>query len=575
MKIGHPAMKIACFDRGIGELLQTNYYHIPRFQRPYSWERDNVEDFWSDAIVGSPGDYFIGSIVVYRITQNDRGVVDGQQRLTTVMLILATLRNAYRDLNHGDLEQGVQKWIERVNVENKSLFVIQTESSYPFLHDHILSATPPDTEPVIGPEEIRIKTAFDIINAKLTEMRLAASNGLTGENASKAQVKALSAVRDKVMALKLIFIELDNEDDAYLIFETLNTRGKDLKTGDLVKNHITKYLRGKNANLDSVKDKWNKLVETLEESEEDLDLDEFLHHYWLSVADYLAAKNLFKTIRKTITAAKCKEFLDALVRDSVYYRSLFEPSSKKWSKNEFTLRNSLMALSQFKVSQHAPFVLALLREYARKRAGLAEVRNALRMLESFHFVFTAITAQRSGGSLAKWYSVAGRDYSRATDATARQKVIADLRKRLKSVLPSEAEFEIRFLSLMFLDDVTKQKKLVQYVLGSFSTYYSHGVAIDGDQMTIEHVAAQNAATGASTINKNKVGNIGNLLYVSSALNDKLGNRPFADKLKVLVASKVPMDPFIANPARDSWTEADVDARAKELSKLAYKTIWKI
>lgn len=567
-------MKIACFDRGIGELLQTNYYHIPRFQRPYSWERDNVEDFWSDAIVSNPGDYFIGSIVVYRITQNDRGVVDGQQRLTTVMLILAALRNAYREVNQGDLEQGVQKWIERVNVENKSLYVIQTESSYPFLHDHILSATPPDTEPVIGPEELRIKTGFDIINAKLAEMRKCAAAGLVGDAASKAQVKALSAVRDKVMALKLIFIELDNEDDAYLIFETLNTRGKDLKTGDLVKNHITKHLRGKNANLDSVKDKWNKLVETLEESEADLDLDEFLHHYWLSVADYLPAKSLFKNIRKTVTAAKCKEFLDALVRDSVYYRSLFEPSSRKWTKNEFGIRNSLLALSQFKVSQHAPFVLALLREYYRRRAGLAEVRNALRMLESFHFVFTAITAQRSGGSLAKWYSSAGRDYSRAGDAAARHKVIADLRKRLKSVLPSEAEFDIGFQNLTFLDDVTKQKKLVQYVLGCFSTHYSQGVAIDSDQMTIEHLAAQNAAPAAAAISKPKVGNIGNLLYVSSALNDRLGNRPFSDKLKVLAASKVPMDPYIADPTRVSWTEADIYARAKELSKLAYRTIWK-
>ena len=70
--------------------------------------------------------------------------------------------------------------------------------------------------------------------------------------------------RDKLLGLKVIFVELDNEDDAYLIFETLNTRGKDLSPSDLVKNLLTRYIKPKNPDIDSVKIIWSRIVENIE-----------------------------------------------------------------------------------------------------------------------------------------------------------------------------------------------------------------------------------------------------------------------------------------------------------------------
>jgi uncharacterized protein with ParB-like and HNH nuclease domain len=88
-------MKIRSIDKDIRDVLESGFYRIPRFQRPYSWDRENIEDFWNDVVINSDADYFIGSMVVFKPPQADTAsVVDGQQRLTTITMILAALRNA-------------------------------------------------------------------------------------------------------------------------------------------------------------------------------------------------------------------------------------------------------------------------------------------------------------------------------------------------------------------------------------------------------------------------------------------------------------------------------------------------
>src|SRR5438309_934680 len=58
-------MKITCLDKQVGQFLKESFYRIPRFQRPYSWDRTNIEEFWNDAVVENEAQYFIGSFVVY------------------------------------------------------------------------------------------------------------------------------------------------------------------------------------------------------------------------------------------------------------------------------------------------------------------------------------------------------------------------------------------------------------------------------------------------------------------------------------------------------------------------------
>ena len=84
-------MKIESTDKEIRTILQSGYYRIPRFQRPYSWEKDHIQDFWNDIVIDSEDDYFIGSMVVYKQEKGYFGIVDGQQRLTTITIFLLSL----------------------------------------------------------------------------------------------------------------------------------------------------------------------------------------------------------------------------------------------------------------------------------------------------------------------------------------------------------------------------------------------------------------------------------------------------------------------------------------------------
>ena len=129
-------MKIACVDQEIRKILETNYYKIPRFQRPYSWDKDNVQEFWSDMESHKPSEFFIGSMVVY-IKGNYRHIVDGQQRLTTITILLAALRDKFISIDLESQAKGLQKLIERTNLDNDEEFVIQTGSSYPFFQQQI------------------------------------------------------------------------------------------------------------------------------------------------------------------------------------------------------------------------------------------------------------------------------------------------------------------------------------------------------------------------------------------------------------------------------------------------------
>lgn len=126
-------MKINCIDKDILGLLQSGFYKIPRFQRPYSWDKDNIEDFWNDSIVESPKDYFIGSFVVFKSSNNVYGIVDGQQRLTTITIILCCIRDIFLEEGHKQLAEGVNSIIEKTDLRNEKQYVLQPESSYPYL----------------------------------------------------------------------------------------------------------------------------------------------------------------------------------------------------------------------------------------------------------------------------------------------------------------------------------------------------------------------------------------------------------------------------------------------------------
>src|SRR2546422_5504790 len=158
-------LEIKPVDQTVKNLLETSFYRIPRFQRPYSWDRENVDDFWADAVVAEDPDYFIGSFVLHKSKSNPDTlfVVDGQQRLTTITLLLAAVRDHLDGLAKKDLATGVQKLIERPDINNEQQFVLQSETPYPFLQEYIQKYGAAELPASSGAEEDALKAAFDYL----------------------------------------------------------------------------------------------------------------------------------------------------------------------------------------------------------------------------------------------------------------------------------------------------------------------------------------------------------------------------------------------------------------------------
>jgi hypothetical protein len=169
---------------------------------------------------------------------------------------------------------------------NDSLrYVLLTESSYPYFQEYIQKLGKPELELSPDPEERGIMDAYQHASSRFKQVvgGIAGDPGLDPEKKSKAIRDRLVVYRDKILSLKTIIIELDDEDDAYVIFETLNTRGKDLEPEDLVKNHLARLLLAKSADMDPTRTRWTKVVEAITESGAKLDMSTYIHTSFLAL----------------------------------------------------------------------------------------------------------------------------------------------------------------------------------------------------------------------------------------------------------------------------------------------------
>ena len=252
-------MKFTSNRREMQTLLRSGYYQVPRFQRPYSWTREELDELWSDVVMeGAPG-HFIGSIVAFSAGPDEYGVVDGQQRLITVTILLCCIRNQLNRAGHSDLADGLHTTvIERPDLKSQPQCVLQPQTSGEFFYTTVQRRSATHASSRKAPaheEEVNLLTAHVHLNDKVAGALAAIGSDTTlSEDAKNDTIlQKLKNMRDRLLRLSLIFVELEDEDDAYLMFETLNARGKDLRASDLVKNHLAKHLRKPTKTVDSFK----------------------------------------------------------------------------------------------------------------------------------------------------------------------------------------------------------------------------------------------------------------------------------------------------------------------------------
>lgn len=562
-------MKIQCQDHSVEFILQSHYFEIPRFQRPYSWERDNWEEFWSDVFLAKHMDYFIGSVVTFAKGQY-KAIVDGQQRLTTITLLLAAIRNGYRQFGFQDRASGAQGFIERNNKNNEATFVLKAETSYPYFQTAIQRAEPQLFKATLGDEEILLQAAFKFFSEKVDD-ETAKINTLdgVGESTRKSRIKnRLDALRDTLLSLKLIYVELDSEDDAYQVFETLNTRGKDLATTDLLKNHLARLLREKNPLSDDVKVRWSLMSDNIKAiSADGIDLDGFLYHYWLSTNAFTQKRDIFKVVKETVkNKGSAKKLLDDLLAFSGVYRDLYEPSLRKWRTDELEVKSTLEAINRFRVKHPMPLMMTALHKYDSKTLSKAELLRILQVIEIFTFVNTSLMNARSSGGVAQMYAFHAKTLVSANEPVRRQKAINEFAMKLALKLPTQEVFLEKFRMLRYSDKFATQKREVQYVVTKLFSWMFPAVAINPSEMSIEHIEPQSSMAMIDTA----VASIGNLWFLKTAFNNNLGNATAAFKLAKYKESQLPCDSTLANAT--TWTQTEIEKRTTELGERFWSVV---
>lgn len=559
-------MELTTTSRSLREILKAHFFFIPRFQRPYSWTRDNVEELWEDALQGEAGDYFIGSMVVYRQSLDTRAVIDGQQRLTTLMMLLCALRDAAQAQGHTALANGTHGFIERRDENDESRFVLATETSYPYLQDEVLSRDEAELDERAGREEQGISEAYDRIKEFVDDLVTSVLDDPTLREDRRQSLlgKRLQEVRDRVLNLKLIFIEVGDQDEATTIFVTLNSRGKDLEPADLIKAHLLALMPRKSG-LDRPLEKWQSIVERFDASSAQPKMTDFLMTVWRSRYENVSSKNLSRRVRRVVKKGDARRFLDELLADAEMFRQVVEPEYRAWRKPEFEARESLQFFRDFGIKIPAPLLLSLLRCFDRKEITYKQLRRALKAVEDYHFAYNTLANKSSSGGISAFYSRRARDLAGAPDKGARSLVIDELIAELRAKRPTSTEFDEAFTNLWLTDSVTSEKKVVQYILRRLYQHEVAGSGTDFSKMTIEHLTPQ-------AVDSSEVGRIGNLVLITGALNTKLGDKPFAHKVPLLKAAKADWIPSEVLRA-SSWTDEDIEKRTRSLAKTGRTSVW--
>ncbi|AKU14949.1 hypothetical protein VV02_02160 [Luteipulveratus mongoliensis] len=526
-----------------------------------------MQEFLDDLIDAKSEGYFIGPMVVYKAGFR-YAIVDGQQRLTTITLLLSVLRDYLNDLGETDRADGIHNFIETKDEENRKHYVLQSGAAGGHLYDNYLSAVRGERKVATNEDQRNIDAAVkDLrsqLESKLEDRRV---GDATEDQIRDHTIAYLSDVRARVLSLNVIWIPLESEQQAYAIFETLNSRGKDLDTVDLVKNLVFSGLPAENADHDPHAEDWRELRRVLEEDGKRAVPNMFIHHWWLSWAPFVAERRVFGKISDHVKAEKLShsDLLTALLNNARLYAKITNPAGAKWDREFNPVKEALEALLVFGVRQPRPLLLAALRAHSEDRLSLKQLTKLLAAVESFHYITTAVMRLSSSGGVSKMYATFAHRLTEADNKDDAGQVLTDIRSALKDRIPEDG-FEPAFLErLRYSKAEADQKDLVFYTLGRLQRGLRPKHPLERGSCNVEHIHPQSSGTEWAS-------QIGNLVWLPKSLNDELGDKSFKAKKAILEKH---VDQLVLDGAMESeeWSEDAVIQRGRILAQLAVEKVW--
>ncbi|MEH2022722.1 DUF262 domain-containing protein [Nostoc sp.] len=574
-------MELHAYTKTISDLFSVKKkYIVPRFQREYSWTKEEVSELWDDIISNvsinddqnfTHEEYFIGSLVLVGDDQSlSLQIVDGQQRLTTLTILLSALCQRFKDIGRDLLAKGIyDNYISGKNDEGEEYFKLENESPKPFFQTTIQYIDKEKHTPSSEEEKTLLSAYNDIYT--YTSRESLKEKFKFNELDDELYEKILKVVREQVVNyLKIIYITVAEENEAYTIFEILNARGKNLSFVDLIKNKVFKELDKKHPD-DFAKTKWKELKKVIGSRDGVGNLETFIRHWWIARYAYVSKEKVYKSFEKNWSSdeIEAKKFLNDLVHDAKLYVKLASPVVEDFKQmEEKDLYRSLLALKIFNVSQQRPFILSLFKVREKKLISLNEMKDIVSFLEKFHFFFNAVSSMRPSG-IEGSYSKASRELFAAQDKNSAKKVIDNLKANLVSRLPDQNTFIEKFSKLRYIKDYTKDKKLIQYIFSYIESIKQTTSEFKPDSITLEHILSQSSGS------ENYIGSIGNLLPLGEELNGKCANKPLVSKIKIYKDSNFELTQEFAKEEIKDWGEKEIKDRTNSLAQYCYDFVWKI
>ncbi|MGP1625229.1 DUF262 domain-containing protein [Prevotella koreensis] len=536
---------------GIGTLIKNRSLRVPIHQRPYSWFDEHVLALLNDIKSNfNEEEYFLGTVVLTESNSNYE-IVDGQQRITTVSLIYACLRDSFSEERDSDDIQ--TKYLSTYDIRTKEYLprIELSQQDNDFYRSLIINK---NTDfKVQRSSNQKIKDAYSLIKSEIKKLL---ENNNNDENILIDWKEFLDN------KLKVVSIAVPNDTNAFTIFETLNDRGLALAQIDLLKNYL--YSKA-NTRLDEVQKSWIELISKIESEDESLLLT-YVKHFWFVNYNFIRERNneLYKNIKENIkNSTSVTTFVNNLKNDAEIYLAILNNNSSFWNSYDNICKSYIETLNYFNLEQYRPLVFAVLKKFLPE-----EVMKSLKLIVSW-LIRNLIVGSMGGGTLERAYADKARDIILGKINTA-----SILRDSLTSIIPQDEIFKEQFKVA-----TVSQAKNARYYLASMENYKrgkSHPellVNLNPDSVNLEHILPQNPEENYPNFSEEQHSayykRIGNLTLMKTKENSDFKNSNFANKRTKYAESELWITKSISEKL--DWNIDEINNRQSELADLAVQT----
>lgn len=556
-------MSFQANQQQISFLLGKKIYSIPRNQRRYVWSKENWKNLLEDLdfLQGTGKKHFLGSIVLN--TQNNQNnddieyfeIVDGQQRITTIILALVVIAQIFKERGEEALFQGLLPYIQTTNINNEtsSTLFSDVHTCIMKLISHVADrATPNNTMRLLVTNCITNKKQDAVIEDCLNYFYNTLSTRSTDDVAS---------FRNSIISANYINIKTTGED-AYTVFEILNARGIDLENHELLKNYILRYTVPIN-NVDIARQEWKDEIE----DRLGKNLTNFLKHYVshkYGIAGTTKNRAVYEAIKKNTNIANVNGLFDDLKLKAKYYQQIVCESNVHG--NQISEIDRIFKFMQSNRSLlFRPIYLSLLHQAELGNISEENLVKVLKCIQYFFVCYNLIskeTSNKISEGIQKYAAQIENEYS--------PDVLRNFLQHLKNRMPTKIEFRNTFKLIGYSNHCefyhdSKNKQRAELALGILEQIKSGRVEVPS--FTIEHILPD------SQNRDNAV--IGNLMPLENNLNELCGDKSLIEKIPIYNRSNFLTARNVADRYIEDVTKFNANSRGNIMADEIYNEITSI